>query len=459
MGRCIIVTRLKPFFIALSLSVAGAVHAEDALSDAQAEDVDAYTDAALQPVFQAQDDVRAQIQAFLDGPGAGFEKQGTWIGQGVASVDVSTRQKDWAKYRVLAHTAAWADVQEEFIRYQMNETSTELVRSLYADASSEPPRFTPASYTGNELVDEFIEKSGAFATGKLDSALREVGVDPEQYARGNDTQRKRLLESALRRETVTRSFGKLAGLWQLMSFSGTVDGRQAVGVIGIYRPSYEEVAAEIARGSVPLSRPKPGRALAQQIPREDAALSNLFGTRLMYDETGQPVLLSFGQWAVSGRHTNPAIAAKFRDVAMRQARSQADAGLAMFLNGSANFTDKAVVGSSLESYIDVDREGYNEAGDSTTIQDSIDTVLRARANVKLSGIRDFHAWTYRHPRTGHNLVGVVRVWTPADAMAASSIRSGPKRSEPATSEPTQRARQSAPSWSSQSPLLVDPDGL
>ena len=444
---------LLPFSVTYSQAAADSAEGMDAVGE--------YTDETLEPIDLVYGDVSQQLEDYMNGPvAAKFNSPGTHLEQGIATVDVSTSHRDWAKHRVLAYKSAWANVQENFIRYQMNETSTEMVRKLYADASGNVPDYEPGSYTGNNAIDEFIDKSGAYTSGKLDAALAELGVNPDEYSRGTNEQRTKLLESAIRQETITRSVGKLTGLWPLMSFTGTVDDRHAVGVVGIYRPVFEEVAAEIATGRIPQATNKRGRPISERVSSNKAELSNSFGVRLVRDENGYPALISFGQWSVTSTNTNPSIRAKFRDVAIKQARSQADAELALFLNGSANFTDRSVVGSVVEEYVDVNRDGYNAAGSSTTIEDMIDQVLKARGRAKLSGLRDLRTWVYKHPSTGHQMVGVVRVWTPVDAMAAGAIRSGPKAeasestesSATAVEEDSEMRRESA-----ESPAYADPD--
>jgi len=420
------------------------------------DEVEAYEEEALDPAEQANENVRTLIESYLADHGRKFDGPGVWLGSGVQTVDVSSGNRDWGKHRALAYQKAWAQIQQEFIRFQMNETRTEMIQKLYADASGTVPQFEAASYTGSDAVDEFIDKSGAYLSSKLDAALVEAGVDPQEYERANAKQRKKLLEDSLRSETITRSFGKLGGMWPLKTFIGSVDGRYAVGVVAMQKPAFVEIAEQIGQGQIPQASSKAGSPIGDRVSSDKKQLANSFGVLLVRDENGYPALVSFGQWAVNSKSGNPAIRARFKDAALKQARSQADAALATFLRGTANFTNRSVVGSTIEEYADVDRSGYVESGETTVIEDMLDEVLSVRANVNLSGLRDLRTWSYRHPESGHQLVGVVRVWTAEQAMAAKVIRDGPKREVQPQRQGTSGYRASEGTSSAQSPDYADP---
>jgi hypothetical protein len=404
---------------------------------AKVDPVAAYTEETLSAVMLSSNDATKYIEDYLNSPaGAGMQGADTWIENSVAIVPVLSTHSDWAKHRALTYKVAWSNIQENFIQFQMSETRTEIVRKLYADASGNVDEYEPDSYTGSDAIDEFIDKSGAYISSKLNAALQDAGIDPEEYSRGNSKQRQKILEDSIRQETVVRAMGKVAGLWPLNTYVTAVDGRYAIGVIGIYKPAYEEFAIEISEGRIPQSDQRSDRPpLKDRIASDPATLANSFGVHPVRDERGYPALLSFGQWGVSGNHRNPTIAAKFNQVAIKQARSQADAEISIFLNGTANLVNKSYVGSLVEEYIDVGRDGYNEPGTSIEIEDILNQVLTTKGQVKLSGLTDLRTWTYRHPENGQTMVGVVRIWTVAQSAAADSIRSSMNQKQKTSEKP------------------------
>lgn len=384
-----------------------------------------YTDAALDPVWASEDEVDAQIEVFLASEhGRALEAKGAWIGRAKSAVAKSMNAAEWGKLREAAYRTAWSNVQTEFIRYQYDDDFSEVTRRFFSDASNAAPEYVQDEYTGNQAIDEFIDKAGAVLSSKLDGALRDLDVDPEAFARGSNKQRKEILSDSIRRETIARSIGKLGGLWPVKTFTSINDGFQVIGVVGVYRPEFQELAGEIAGRRQILSNGASARPLAERISTDPAQLVDTYGIRVLRDESGYPVLVAFGQYGVSGRDLNPVIMSKLRQAAIAQARSAADTELLQFINGTSNYTDKIVAKAAVVKYVDVDRQGYVESGDEVPVTDIVEQILTTKAHAQLSGLRDFKTWTYRHPDSGNILVGVVRLWSPVEAEKAKAIASG-----------------------------------
>ena len=397
---------------------------------AVAASVDAYAELSLSDIDISTMDAEKLVEDYIN-EHPSYGESPNWIGSSVAFVQVDSAHRDWAKHRALAYKRAWSDLQKQFIETQQIAIKTELIKKLYVDASGDTPQFEPDDYTGSGAIDEFIDKAGAFVAGKLNAALEDLGINPDEYSRNNSTQRKVQVEDSIRQKTVISAVGKTSGLWPLKTFITEVNGQYAIGVVGLYTPAYEAVARQIATNKYPVPGNKPGVAPRDLVaPPSSVTLISNFGVRPIRDERGLPALISFGQWGVSKLSNNPAIAATFRQAAFKQARIQADAELAVFLNGSANAADASFVGELAESYTDVDRSGYSEQGDALTIEDILDQTFTAKGKAKLAGLKDLRSWTYVDAKTGQTLVGVVRYWTVQNALDARAIRSAknpPKR--------------------------------
>ncbi|MCD8483683.1 MAG: hypothetical protein LR015_14160 [Verrucomicrobia bacterium] len=48
--------------------------------------------------------------------------------------------------------------------------------------------------------------------------------------------------------------------------------------------------------------------------------------------------------------------------------------------------------------------------------------VKQRAELSLSGITDYTTWSYVHPDSGQELVGVVRMWSPRTQDSARALR-------------------------------------
>jgi hypothetical protein len=382
--------------------------------------VDNYADSALTDIDRSTMQAEEIVEAYInDNPSFGVSPY--WIDKSVVSVKVDSAHRDWAKHRALAYKRAWADLQKKFVQTQQTVVEAEVIMKFYSDAAGNAPQFTPKSYTGSEAIDELIDKAGAYASGKLNNALENIGIDPAEYSRGSSKQRKILMEDSIQESSVKTTVGKIAGLWPLNTFVTEVNGEYAIGVVGLYHPKFEDAARQIASGKYPLPQKKPGRAPKDMVTQRSSELISNFGVRPLRDKMGYPALISFGQWGVSNLSRNPRIAATYRQAAIKQARNQADAQLAIFLNGSANATDKSFVGELEVSHTDVDRSGFNEESYSSSVEDIIDEIFTAKGRVKLSGLKDLRTWTYLDPKTGQTLVGVVRFWTVQNALDAKEI--------------------------------------
>ena len=428
-----------------------------AQQDEIGEAVSSATDAALTPIdpFAAEQAVNAQIQNFLSSElGQKLQAKPGKVWTAYITTSKSTNSADWGISRNLAYDRAWSKVQEDFIRWQYQETQDETISRLYEDASNGIPDYEPTEYTGNDAIDEFIEKSGAFISSKLDAALREAGVDPERYSRGSKKQRKELLVDSVHQRSLTTAFGKLSGLWPIKTFSGAVDGQEAIGVIGLYRPVYTELAGEIAGRRSIISNGASGRPLGERLTKDPTQLLGAFGVRVLRDEQGYPVLVAYGQSALSGNKASPTHMSSLRRSALGRARSAADRAMAQFINSTSNYTDENILGESIQSYIDVDRQGYLEAGDEVEFTAIREQLLTTKSKSTLNGVSSFTEWTHRLPDTEHILVGVVRVWSPVEAASARAVKTG--RRTTSTSSTESKSTQQ-PSWNAGSPDLANPD--
>lgn len=415
------------------------------------------TDAALAPVdpFAAERSVEAQIQKFLaSNAGQSLQTGNGKVWSAVATVTKSTRSGDWGMLRSLAYQRAWTKVQQDYIRWQFEQSRNSTVRRLFEDASSGAPAYEQAKYTGSDTIDEFIDKSGAYISSKLDAALLEAGVDPEAYARGSKKQRKDLLVDSITQTTVTRSFGTLAGLWSVQTFSGAVDGQEAIGVVGAYSPAFRELAGEISGRRPIQSTGASGAPLAQRIPTEPGSLLGAFGVRVLHDEEGYPLLLAFGQSAMSRTKGSAAVLSSARNTAIGRARSAADAAMAQFVNGTAVYENENTLGDSVREYVEVDRQGSIELSEGVDITAIYNESLSSSSKSTLSGKSVFTTWTYMHPPTKQMLVGVVVAWSPAEDARARFVKNG--RRIKASEKPVgEDVESNEPEWSVNGPNLFD----
>lgn len=376
-------------------------------------------------IIEARDAMLSRAGLKL-GPG---NPHGAYIGWGESTLSVDAGNPAWGRARVSAYENALINAQSEFIRFQMNSILTESTRTIMEDDSynwPKPPAEQPKETVG--LLRQIFHKILAVQDEKLNNKLRDLGLDPESYEPGPVTTREDHFTQQLMQRTVSSAVGKLAGLITLQTFEGSDEnGLHKIGVLVVYSPNFRQFAHDMLHGTARINPEKAkNKSILEQIGTDPALLSRQFGVRRLYDEQGMPVLVCFGQWSSLERGGSPRQQERRKDNAARIARSNADAALALFVNGGLNFSSETVTGEIVQEYTETT---HNKDG-STFLSDVAETgflsvlneQVKRRAQITLSGIHDLHTWSFRHPEYDQEMIGVIRAWSPDAAESADALR-------------------------------------
>ncbi len=340
----------------------------------------------------------------------------------VAMVLVPTTSPDWVEQRSLAYEEAILNVSVKYIKEQQLEITNDTVKSMYQAADQVPPPYDKEQETGQAA--ELVRKILAVGNARADAELKKLGVDPKQYADAPESQKLIQLKNALMSKTIETSFGELVGLTPLQSFEGNDgEGNYAVGVVAAVSSGLRDFAQEVLTSKGDFT-PDPSKALdLESVIGDEPALVPQFGVRRLFDKHGLPVIVSFAQWAPQGKSEDPATNDAYREVAVSQAESRADAQISNFLAGSAQFERESDTGKSLEKMAErlPDNTALQHA-ETKSIINGMMSELRVHSNIKLSGIETFKTWYLDHPVTGRPIVGVVRIWSAAGEKAMSALR-------------------------------------
>ncbi|HET6306874.1 MAG TPA: hypothetical protein VFG12_06790, partial [Rhodopila sp.] len=232
-----------------------------------------------------------------------------------------------------------------------------------------------------------------------------------------------------------QAIGELTGLVTAQTFEGQDGkGNYVIGVVAVVSPTMKDFARDVltAHGEI---APDPERA--QDLSRLYADRKQLipeFGVRRLFDSEGLPVLVSFAQWASGYAGSDPTMADQYRQVAMEQAEARADAQIAQFLKGSMMADSQSETGRAIEKAAERLPDGYVQDDAATkTVTDGMLSTLRSHAQVQVTGIQTLHRWSEKHPLTGQQIVGVIRIWSAAGEKAVRQLRDrhGPTASAPA----------------------------
>ncbi|RLJ18514.1 hypothetical protein DJ031_11030 [bacterium endosymbiont of Escarpia laminata] len=359
-----------------------------------------------------------------------------YVGKTWAEVQVAPQNSQWPKYRVMAYESALSDAENGYLMSLSAKIKSEKVRSYFADNSGEVPDFDDSLWRDQNKVARIIDKMLTLTEGRLDKALEELGIDPEEYGKTPKSQRHDLFKDALTKSSVKEAMGSLAGLVPVQTFEAqNKSGEHVIGVVVVASQKMRQFAHEIGtrRGKLTANEAKKGRPVHDVVAGDAALLIDQFGIRRLYDEHGYPVLISYGQWGNAYRGDNKRQARRQRAAALDQARMQADQQIAMFVAGKAMVTEESTVGQIVEQYVDVHKDGYKEEQEVSRIVDELNKRSRAKANVRLSGLADVYSWTQPHPvYPEHELIGVVRLWSPLNEQNMRNLKNFQPKQEAAS---------------------------
>ena len=164
-----------------------------------------------------------------------------------------------------------------------------------------------------------------------------------------------------------------------------------------------------------------GKKLETFLPQDEKDYLNEFGIRMVYNEKGEPSLISYGRWSYVENSNNDYINKMSARSAAEQAKSRADAMLADFINTSLSFNSQAESGEIVEDILtkEIDNKNGGESitsNEVTNIIDKVSSQTKAKSRMQLKGISTLEEWDFVDENNiGH--VGVVRVWTYANVEA------------------------------------------
>jgi hypothetical protein len=380
----------------------------------------------VEPVDVTQN-INDQMDAYLlkSGLRARQLKHELTILQGTSNVLVLSTNLDWVMHRSLAYDDALLQAEGNYIKQQGLTITDETIGKLYNAAGQEPPPYDTGRTPGQQ--GELIRKILAVGNGKLDEELRNLGIDPKDYNEAPPPQRYIQMQKSLGRKTVRTASGELVGLLPVQTFEGhDGQGNYAIGVVAVVSPAMKELALQVltAHGEIAPVAPDPARAMdVTQLFSDKTQLIRDFGVRRLFDSKGLPMIVSFGQWASSYSGTDKAVAEVARRVAREQAESRADGQIAQFLGGSMKVDVASDTGAKLDKTADRLSDGYKQDNIATTsVANEINEILHNRAHEKVTGVETLSSWSQKHPETGQQIIGVIRIWSAAGEKATRATR-------------------------------------
>lgn len=353
----------------------------------------------------------------------------------------STQSANYGKSRELAYARAFLNTQAQFVQARRQTIETETASEFFNAAPSSAELSLDDPKEKNRLL-RMGEKVFTLTEAKLDHALRELGVAEEDIQTSEPSKKVELFRNRIARTSVTKAVGAVAGVLPIHNLEATdCNNLGAVAVISVFSERNLEFARDVKLGK-PIKADKERtseQTLAATVDAEIASVEvlDIYGLRKVFDQSGYPSLVSYGQWSFVSDGTSPRSREMKRKSALIQAEANAKAQIANYLAGSAQAVDETMTEEVATEFMNVTAEGQ-EAGSTAEVLEKQLQTMAARAKADITGMRELATWTLEHPDVpGIMMVGSVVAWSPQYADAINQATGSARRqavSEPVKSE-------------------------
>lgn len=418
-----------------------------AYSQAQAVDSAPTSEQVLVAAMPAATDDQIDAQTFQDWveefetkfKPMGDASNGVAFFSGQAAVRVSPLDPHFGQELALAYEKAMFDMRADFVMQTYGRMVTKSIREMYENSSSNKDNFDPielekAGDQGGGRLDALIDKALNLVDKSLDNALVEQGVPADEINKMSVEQRKTNYKNNFRKEIVKKAFRSMQGLVPVQTrifTTQTPNGPSAiVGVIAVQSEKTRQFAVDMARKRPSSVKGEP-KQLADILPAEKSKYLNEIGLRFTYDQAGQPMLVSYGRYALAvSPDWKPARVYQSTQNAMAMARTLAESSIVEFMNTNVQVSETVLAGSVDEELVTkiTNFEAGKNAGEElqqSPIGDTLSSMLkegRSTASGDLRGTTVVKRWQLNDTENDKIIhVGTVVTWTYSQLNNANAI--------------------------------------
>lgn len=381
----------------------------------------------------------------------GEDNNGKVFFTGRATVALPATDPSFAKALNLAFDNAMLNMQSSFVRDAFGRQSRVLQQKLFSDDSTNAREFEklPAEGKLSQIFDKAVKLTGA----KLDSALKDMGIEVDE---GLSEERKKVLfTDSLVQKISETAFGGMQGLVPVQSSMTQISSNSyEVGVIAVMSDKTKQIANDMRLKRASLVTGK-GKKIKDILPAKNEDFISEHGIRMVYNENGEPMIISYGQWSYQPA-SDPYMNNRKKEVATEQAISRADAAVSSFINTAIQFKRSAESSLDIENSLTEVIKGNDVLLTEKTAKDIIDITSKevtARSDMSLRGLRTLKRWSAKDAN-GVTYVGVVRFYTHANVENINRMITPPKKQ---TNNTTPAAEKSSQSMTRKSRVVNDMD--
>ncbi|QYK05165.1 DUF6844 domain-containing protein [Shewanella zhangzhouensis] len=376
--------------------------------------------------------VQQQVQAFVDSKVTQFAEQNKQVHLhfGTALVSARPTEAGWSDARIMAYRNAQQKARESLLKQLYRDVASETLRTAFKN--NKLPEFTAEELQTESRLEAILDKLVTLADATLNAQLAEVGVDAAEYDAAPPTKRKLMMQKAITQISKQRSRGDISGSQVMKTYEATdKNGNTAVAVVvatSVKKKNFLS-SLRLSKGNIEPSPEKAGDSLGSYLSKQKPNLVYQYGTKLLWDEKGYPMLVSFG---MSGNDCNPS---DYEECADNRDFSFADAELDALSHIAESYSLMGTYESESRKTSGKSRTAtatLNQNKDTDVSEDAVSEMIKEvseassmTSNVKgLVGLKTAMRWTEKHPVTNREVNGVVLVWHPKAEQDSQALKNG-----------------------------------
>lgn len=365
------------------------------------------------------------------------KQHSVFVYSGSAEISVDRNDPRWTEYRAAALDKAALEAQKNYLQTLNTDVENNVLYSRTSQAGLPIP--TKEDFMNETKMASFLDKVVAVLEGKLDSELKEMGIDPKKFEAAPPSIKRDLFKESVVKEVVRTSYGDLAGMMIIKVYEEIRDsGQGTVGVVmALSAEKRDQVRAMVdSNGQIAPIKAKANpkfTSVYEMLFDQNDSLYLKVGTQVMYDNEGYPLLVSYGQSGVTYAQSSQRRKLE-RQTAQTFATNNAWASLAQTYNLSGDFrsaTSEENQVSETEQF-DLMAEGVRSksSGITNNLIKKVSESAAMTSNVQgMTGVSVEYEWRRKHPVIGHEMVGSVLVWHPKTIQSAINMASGKSANE------------------------------
>lgn len=362
-------------------------------------------------------------------------KNNKYIVTAIVPVGFAVNDPQFNDALVVAYEEAYMKAQTDLLMDIYGKTTTDKAVSMFRlkdpNAQTKFIAELDESKSNKERMDTIYAKVKKLTEAKLDNALKEEGVNPDQIKTLDVKKKQDLFRKTFVKNVATGfDLKKLVGSVPIQTFVG-VDkrGKAEFGLVMMKSDVTERIAMDMANKRAARDKKTIGVNPMDLLPTTEKDFLKEFGVRIFFDESGLPSLLSYSQYYVGNAQKDDTdMLSEDKNIGMESAKMSAKAQLAEFMkvvvSANKQNSERKTKIKRLENEIDkTTNEEVVVEKEINEIVKSYKSTAKSQSSMDNAGTETIYDWEYETD-AGDIFVGVVERWSYEQLASAEAMKTG-----------------------------------